>query len=70
MSLAQPEEHVEHAEEAFDAGEVILEHIANSDIAPPLLHMPTVAGIDFDSTGRKSKKLLNAKGLSKTLGGK
>ena len=30
----------------------------------------TVAGIDFDSTGRKSKKLLVAKGLSKTLGGK
>mgnify|MGYP000675159798 FL=1 len=50
MSLAQPEEHVEHAEEAFDAGEVILEHIANSDIAHPLLHMPTVAGIDFSVT--------------------
>ena len=30
----------------------------------------TVAGIDFDSTGRKSKKLLDAKGLSKTLGGR
>ncbi len=30
----------------------------------------TAAGIDFDSTGRKSKKLLVAKGLSKTLGGK
>ncbi len=30
----------------------------------------TVAGIDFDGTGRKSKKLLDAKGLSKTLGGK
>ncbi len=30
----------------------------------------TAPGIDFDSTGRKSKKLLEAKGLSKTLGGK
>lgn len=30
----------------------------------------TAAGIDFDSTGRKSKKLLNAKGVSKSLGGK
>jgi len=30
----------------------------------------TAAGIDFDSTGRKSKKLLEAKGVSKTLGGK
>ena len=28
------------------------------------------AGIDFDSTGRKSKKLLEAKGLTKTLGNK
>ena len=27
-------------------------------------------GIDFDGTGRKSKKLLDAKGLAKTLGGK
>ena len=50
MSLAQPEEHVEHAEEAFDAGEVILEHIANSDIAHPLLQLPQVAGIDFSVT--------------------
>lgn len=30
----------------------------------------TAAGIDFDNTGRKSKKLLEAKGLSKTLGEK
>ncbi len=30
----------------------------------------TAAGIDFDSTGRKSKKLLDANNLSKTLGGK
>lgn len=28
------------------------------------------AGIDFNSSGRRSKKLLDAKGLSKTLGGK
>jgi len=30
----------------------------------------TAAGIDFDSTGRRSKKLLVARGLSKSLGGK
>lgn len=30
----------------------------------------TPAGIDFDGTGRKSKKLLEAKGLAKTLGNK
>jgi ATP-binding cassette subfamily F protein uup len=28
------------------------------------------AGIDFDSTGRKSRKLLEAKGLAKSLGGR
>ncbi len=30
----------------------------------------TAPGIDFDGTGRKSRKLLDAKGLAKTLGGK
>jgi ATP-binding cassette subfamily F protein uup len=30
----------------------------------------TAAGIDFDGTGRKSKKILEAKGLAKTLGNK
>ncbi len=30
----------------------------------------TAAGIDFDGTGRKSKKLLHAKSISKSLGGK
>ena len=47
MSLVQPEEHVEHAEAGFDAGEVILEHVANSDPGHPILHLPTVAGIDL-----------------------
>ena len=47
MSLVQPEEHVEHAEEGFDAGEVILEHVANSDPGHPIFHLPTVAGIDL-----------------------
>ncbi len=31
---------------------------------------PTTAGIDFDSTGRKSRKLLEANGVSKALGGR
>jgi ATP-binding cassette subfamily F protein uup len=30
----------------------------------------TTAGIDFDSTGRKSRKLIEAQGLSKALGGR
>ena len=47
MSMVQPEEQVENAEEGFDAGEVILEHVANSDPGHPILHLPTVAGIDL-----------------------
>ena len=47
MSMVQPEAQVEHAEEGFDAGEVILEHVANSSPEHPILHLPTVAGIDL-----------------------
>ena len=44
----------DHAEgghgEAFDAGEVIIEHIANSPLDHPILHGPHFAGIDFSVT--------------------
>ena len=44
----------DHAEdghgEAFDAGEVIIEHIANSPLDHPILHGPHIAGIDFSVT--------------------
>jgi len=35
------------AEHAFDAGEVIIGHIANSAPDHPILHLPAIAGIDF-----------------------
>ena len=38
------------AGEAFDVGEVIIEHIANSPLDHPILHLPHVAGIDFSVT--------------------
>ena len=38
------------AGEAFDAGEVIIEHIANSPLDHPILHLPHLAGIDFSVT--------------------
>jgi F-type H+-transporting ATPase subunit a len=44
---------VEHAtSEAarFNAGEVIIGHVANSPIDHPLIHLPTIAGIDFSVT--------------------
>jgi F-type H+-transporting ATPase subunit a len=50
--LAQ--EHVERAatEAAgkFNAGEIILEHVSNSAIEHPLIHLPKVFGIDFSVT--------------------
>ena len=51
MMLAQ--EHVEHA--AAQAaentnGETIIEHVANSSIDHPLIHLPKILGIDFSVT--------------------
>jgi len=34
----------------FDAGETIIHHVANSSLAEPLIHLPTIAGIDFSVT--------------------
>ena len=49
MMLVQ--EHVAtEAAEKFNAGEVIIEHVSNSGLDHPLLHLPTVLGIDFSVT--------------------
>ena len=48
--MSQPEvdsEHVEHAEEGFNAGEVIIEHVANSPLDHPIIHLPSVFGVDL-----------------------
>lgn len=44
------EQGAEAAREAFNAGETIIGHIANSPIDHPLIHLPTVAGIDLSVT--------------------
>ena len=36
--------------EKFDAGKVIIEHVSNSDIHHPLIHLPPIFGIDFSVT--------------------
>lgn len=47
----QPAEHAaEQAKEGFNAGEVIIGHIANSPLDHPLIHLPKVFGIDFSVT--------------------
>ena len=36
--------------EPFNAGEVIIEHVSNSGIDHPLIHLPRILGIDFSVT--------------------
>ena len=43
-------EHGAAAAEKFNAGEVIIEHVSNSAIEHPLIHLPTILGIDFSVT--------------------
>jgi F-type H+-transporting ATPase subunit a len=38
------------APEPFDAGKVIIEHVSNSDLHHPLIHLPVVLGIDLSVT--------------------
>ena len=48
------QEHAEHAAEGlaekFNAGTTIIEHVSNSSREHPLIHLPTIAGIDFSVT--------------------
>src|SRR4051812_13727543 len=50
MLQPQVTEHIEHAAEKFDAGKVIIEHVSNSSVDHPLIHLPTILGIDFSVT--------------------
>ena len=54
-AMFQPEHAVETrrragAAEKFNAGESIIEHVSNSSIDHPLIHLPTIFGIDFSVT--------------------
>ena len=51
VGQAEPAGEAAHAtSEAFNAGEVIIGHVANTPIDHPLIHLPTVAGIDLSVT--------------------
>ena len=53
LAMLQPEEAAAAAEGAeghFDAGKVIIEHVSNSPIDHPLIHLPSLLGIDFSVT--------------------
>jgi F-type H+-transporting ATPase subunit a len=44
------QEHASEVAEKFNAGEVIIEHVSNSSVDHPLIHLPTILGIDFSVT--------------------
>jgi F-type H+-transporting ATPase subunit a len=44
------EKAADHASGAFNAGETIIGHVANSSLDHPLIHLPKIAGIDFSVT--------------------
>lgn len=48
---AEPAADAAHgASEGFDAGTTIIGHVANSPLEHPLIHLPTIGGIDFSIT--------------------
>ncbi|MBI4477109.1 MAG: F0F1 ATP synthase subunit A [Acidobacteria bacterium] len=54
-ALTAVQEHAQHAAspveaERFNAGKVIIEHISNTGVDHPLIHLPTIFGIDFSVT--------------------
>ncbi len=52
--MSQPDEHaadaVEHVEEGFNVGDVIIGHVANGGFDHPIIHLPPFFGIDFSIT--------------------
>ena len=46
----QQEEVAEQAAGGFNAGEVIIEHVSNSSIDHPLIHLPTIFGVNMSVT--------------------
>jgi len=44
------QEHAAGAVEKFNAGETIIEHVSNSSLDHPLIHLPKLMGIDFSVT--------------------
>lgn len=48
--MALQEHAVEGTVEKFNAGKTIIEHVSNSPLDHPLIHLPTIAGIDFSVT--------------------
>src|SRR5476651_950357 len=50
MMTAQEQQLGTAAHEKFNAGKVIMEHVSNTELQHPLVHLPKVFGIDFSIT--------------------
>ncbi len=48
--VSQTDHAVEGVAEGFNAGETIIEHVANSSIDHPLIHLPKILGVDMSVT--------------------
>ena len=51
MQIEEAAQHAgEHAAEPFNAGVTIIEHVSNSSLEHPLIHLPTILGVDMSVT--------------------
>ena len=50
FALEHVEEAAAEAAEKFNSGELIIDHVSNSSVEHPLIHLPTIFGIDLSVT--------------------
>jgi len=50
FALEHVEEAAAEAVEKFNSGELVIEHVSNSSVAHPLIHLPTIFGINLSVT--------------------
>ena len=50
FALEHVEEAAAEAAEKFNSGELVIEHVSNSSVAHPLIHLPTIFGINLSVT--------------------
>ena len=50
FALEHVEEAAAEAAESFNSGELIIDHVSNSSVEHPLIHLPTIFGIDLSVT--------------------
>jgi F-type H+-transporting ATPase subunit a len=61
--IVEQETHAEELTEAFNAGEVIIEHVSNSSLDHPIFELPTLLGVNFSVTKHVLMLWLVAAGL-------